>query len=117
MPVLRLMTRLNLVGCSTGISAGFAPRNILSTNSAARRNRSGKLGPYESRAVCGHFFAEKVHVGQSRFQCQSADCKLVFEEEWIAREVKRFHAIIERSKRWRDILWPGAGPSAARAIR
>jgi hypothetical protein len=28
--VLRLMTRSNLVGCSTGMSAGLAPRNILS---------------------------------------------------------------------------------------
>jgi hypothetical protein len=32
---------LNLVGCSTGISPGFAPRKILSTSSAVRRNRSG----------------------------------------------------------------------------
>jgi hypothetical protein len=29
--VLRLMMRSNLVGCSTGRSAGFAPRKILST--------------------------------------------------------------------------------------
>ena len=29
--VIRLMTRSNLVGCSTGRSAGFAPRRILST--------------------------------------------------------------------------------------
>jgi hypothetical protein len=43
--VVRLMTRSNLVGCSTGISAGFVPRRILSTNSAARRNRSVIFGP------------------------------------------------------------------------
>ena len=43
--VVRLMTRSNLVGCSTGISPGFVPRRILSTNSAARRNRSSKFGP------------------------------------------------------------------------
>jgi len=36
--VLRLMTRLNLVGCSTGISPGFTPCRILSVKSAARRN-------------------------------------------------------------------------------
>src|SRR5262249_7099520 len=36
--VVRLMTRLNLVGCSTGMSPGFVPRRILSTSSAARRN-------------------------------------------------------------------------------
>src|SRR5215813_691740 len=43
--VFRLMMRSNLVGCSTGISAGCAPRRILFTNSAARRDKSGKLAP------------------------------------------------------------------------
>src|SRR5262249_25580708 len=41
----RLMTSSNFVGCSTGISAGFVPRRILSTKSAARRYRSRKFGP------------------------------------------------------------------------
>src|SRR5258708_2297279 len=35
--VLRFMTRSNWVGCSTGISPGFVPRKILSTNSLALR--------------------------------------------------------------------------------
>jgi hypothetical protein len=39
--VLALMANSNLVGCSTGISPGFVPRRILSTMSAAFRNRSG----------------------------------------------------------------------------
>src|SRR5262249_32647583 len=43
--VVRLTTSSNFVGCSTGISAGFVPRRILSTCSAVRRNRSGMLGP------------------------------------------------------------------------
>ena len=43
--VVRLMTRSNLVGCATGRSEGFAPRRILSTYSAARRNWSGKFAP------------------------------------------------------------------------
>jgi hypothetical protein len=43
--VLRLMVRLNLVGCSTGRSPGFAPRRILSTYWEARRNRSCMSGP------------------------------------------------------------------------
>src|SRR5215475_14211993 len=34
--VLTLMTRSNLVGCSTGMSPGFAPRRILSTMPATR---------------------------------------------------------------------------------
>src|SRR5262249_59195496 len=41
--VVRLMMRSNLVGCSTGMSPGFAPRNILSAMSAARRNSAGKF--------------------------------------------------------------------------
>src|SRR5262245_1904588 len=39
----------NLVGCSTGKSPGFAPRRILSTYSAARRNRSALFAPYAMR--------------------------------------------------------------------
>jgi hypothetical protein len=39
--VLRLTTRSNLVGCSTGMSLGFVPCRILSTNSAVWRNRFG----------------------------------------------------------------------------
>jgi hypothetical protein len=35
--VLRLMTSSNLVGCSTGNSAGLAPRKMRSTYAAARR--------------------------------------------------------------------------------
>ena len=35
--VLRLIASSNVVGCSTGISAGFVPRRILSTNLAALR--------------------------------------------------------------------------------
>src|SRR5215813_5260431 len=43
--VVRLITRSHLVGCSTGNSATFVPRRILSTNSPARRNSAGRFGP------------------------------------------------------------------------
>jgi hypothetical protein len=43
--VFMLMINSNSVGCSTGRSAGLAPRRILSTKDVARRYRSGKLGP------------------------------------------------------------------------
>src|SRR5262245_40901439 len=36
--VVTLMTRSNLVGCSTGMSPGFAPCSILCTKSPTRRN-------------------------------------------------------------------------------
>ena len=39
--VFRLITSSNLVGCSTGRSAGFVPLRILSMYLAARRNKSG----------------------------------------------------------------------------
>src|SRR5262249_32870789 len=47
--VLRLITNSNLVGCSTGISAGFAPRRTLFTTSAARLHMFGQYGPKEIR--------------------------------------------------------------------
>src|SRR5262249_22866602 len=43
--VLRLMTSSNLVGCSTGRSAGLIPFRILSTWVAARRAKSLILAP------------------------------------------------------------------------
>src|SRR5437763_4547250 len=43
--VLRLITSSNFVGCSTGISAGFPPCKILTTNAAARRKESGPSAP------------------------------------------------------------------------
>jgi hypothetical protein len=43
--VFTLMTNSNLVGCSTGISAGFVPFRILSAISAALPNNAGKFGP------------------------------------------------------------------------
>ncbi len=43
--VFVLITSSNRIGCSTGRSAGLAPFRILSTKVAARRHRSGVLGP------------------------------------------------------------------------
>src|SRR5438067_1553234 len=43
--VFKLTSSSNLVGCSTGRSAGFAPFSILSTYVAARRFRSARFAP------------------------------------------------------------------------
>ena len=43
--VFRLITSSNWVGCSTGRSPGLAPLRILSTYTAARRQRSAAFGP------------------------------------------------------------------------
>src|SRR5262249_44055587 len=50
--VLRLMTSSYLVGACTGRSAGFSPRRMRSTYSAARRNKSLSSIPYERRPPC-----------------------------------------------------------------
>src|SRR5215831_1951730 len=47
--VLTLITSSNVVGCSTGRSAGLAPLSILSTWLAARRFKSARFGPYAKR--------------------------------------------------------------------
>src|SRR5262245_19081613 len=47
--VLRLMTNSNLVGCSTGKSAGLAPFRTLSTYQVERRTSSTRFGPYDMR--------------------------------------------------------------------
>src|SRR6516164_6801085 len=44
--VFKFMISSKWVGCSTGRSAGWAPLRILSTYTAALRNRSGYLGEY-----------------------------------------------------------------------
>src|SRR5438094_317933 len=47
--VFKFIKSSNLVGCSTGSSAGFAPLRILSTYVAERRYNSALDGPYEIR--------------------------------------------------------------------
>jgi hypothetical protein len=43
--VRKLTASSNVVGCSTGMSAGFVPLRTLSTRSAARRYLSGRRSP------------------------------------------------------------------------
>jgi hypothetical protein len=43
--VFKLTTSSNLVGCSTGVFSGLAPRKMLSVISAKRAKSDGKLGP------------------------------------------------------------------------
>ena len=78
--VFRLTMKSNLVGCSTGMSAGFAPRRILSTYSAARRNSSGKFGPIGHQASAFDIFPKAEHRRQPRASARSLMCtRLAFE--------------------------------------
>src|SRR6266851_135619 len=69
--VLRLITSSNLVGCSTGKSAGLAPLRILSTYVAARRNKSGKLGPYDMSPPRSTYSLDAYIAGSRLFAARS----------------------------------------------
>src|SRR6516165_10430914 len=79
--VLRLTTRSNLVGCSTGMSAGFVPRRILSTNSELdleRRAHGLNLfeEPDENRYLGLHHEPDAFDIGRNllkKLQPFSAD--------------------------------------------
>ena len=62
--VLRLTTSSNLVGCSTGMSAGFAPLRMRSTISAPRRHCS-RWSPGH-KAACLRELAVAVDSGQTQ---------------------------------------------------
>src|SRR5262249_36062319 len=59
--VFTLITSSNLVGCSTGRSAGRIPCKILCTYEAPRRNKSGRLAPYDMRPPATTFSLKKEH--------------------------------------------------------
>src|SRR5215472_11526132 len=90
--VVRLMTKSNLVGCSTGMSAGFAPRRILSTRSAARRNKSGKFAPQDIRPPTSTNSRKLCIVGS-----RSTSDK-------VLRRTRRVDPTLESRERGREIL-------------
>src|SRR5262249_33708035 len=69
--VRMLTTSSNLVGCSTGRSAGFAPRRILSVRRAARRQRSGRFGPYDMTPPSATRFDRPKTAGIFAFNAES----------------------------------------------
>src|SRR6516165_3501707 len=74
--VVRLIAKSHLVGCSTGNSATFVPRRILSTNSPARRNSAGRFGPHPCT------------------QRQGADANPVGIDERVADNVERLACLV-----------------------
>src|SRR5215831_12798475 len=96
--VVRLMTKSNLVGCSTGMSAGFAPRKILSTISAARRFRLAKFGPYDIKPPAS------TYCRQARSQCQNDDAHAMHVQHRVAGDIDCICMSLERLKRGHDIL-------------
>src|SRR5215471_7089978 len=64
--VLRFTINFNLVGCSIGRSAGFAPLRILSIYAAARFVMAMSSGPYASRAPASAITTVSLMVGIRR---------------------------------------------------
>jgi hypothetical protein len=76
------------------VSAETEIRQALST-------KGKRYGELDAPHLIVVLLAETVHVRQSRFERQGADCKLVVEEERIDREVRRFHTMSVAGL-WRD---------------
>lgn len=73
--VFKLITSSNLVGCSTGSSAGCAPFRILSMYHAARRKLSsitGCIGHQGTAPLLSHFLRASNAVGSLWQGLQSA---------------------------------------------
>src|SRR6266540_5122862 len=72
--VLRLITSANLVGCSMGRSAGFAPFRILSTYTAASPAMSTKLAPYAMSPPASTYSRNAKLVGSRFFRASCVIC-------------------------------------------
>jgi hypothetical protein len=78
------------------MSAGFVARRILSTCSAARRNRCGKFVPYRNQcAVCDEL-ANGTHRRQSRVRRKLNNLRPVNVGERVADHEERLLPPLER---------------------
>jgi hypothetical protein len=103
--VVRLMTRSNLVGCSTGMSPGLVPRRIRSTMSAARRKQIGEIGSVRHETAGLNIIAGIKDRRQPRAERKSDNARAVGGKEGIAHDVKRVLGL-ERRKSGRNVLRP-----------
>src|SRR6516162_5533304 len=62
--VVRFTIKSNLIGCSIGISPGFAPFKILSTKSPARLYRSGRFAPQDIKPAASTNSRKGSDVGR-----------------------------------------------------
>ena len=104
--VVRLTTRSNLVGCSTGRSAGFVPRKILSTD----RQRAGIAWPSLIHRTSGLPLRQIPEQCASsavvQTQRQSVDTNSVGAHKWVGDDIKRLHMTLHRLERESDVLGP-----------
>jgi len=100
--VVRLTTRSNSVGCSTGMLPGLAPRRILSTKSAVRRNSAGKFGPHKTAGL--HDSASVTNRRQPQTERKGGDSSAIGVNESIFDDIKRVRLIFESFECGSDVL-------------
>src|SRR6185295_8492133 len=102
--VLRLTTSSNFVGCSTGRSAGFAPRKNLVNELCSSAEQVGDVCSIGYQTACFGILSNAVHRRQPRAQCQGVDVNPVAARERVSDDIKRLHAAPKRLEAGRDIL-------------
>ena len=104
--VLRLITKLELVDCSTGRSAGFVPRRILSAYSAARRYMPEKFTPYETRPPTSTYSRNAKLVGNRLSFAKLRDLSAAAKD---GRKLQRHNRFGTRprgnAKRILEVIW------------
>ena len=102
--VFRLITRSNLVGCSTGRSAGFAPLRILSTNNAARRQYIVEIRGVRHQPAGFDIAPQRIHGGEpigSR-PAQRPDCARLAAPRHLPQATRRREQLLRRRMRVRS---------------
>ena len=102
--VVRLITRSNLVGCSTGMSAGLVPRKILSIMSAERLKRSTKFEPSDVEAADVEPFARGEHGRQPRGQGQCGDAESIRRQQPVVGDIEPIRTPLEAFHSRHDLL-------------
>src|SRR5262249_55048295 len=102
--VVRLMTRSNLVGCSTGMSPGFAPRRILSTYSAAPPEQAGKVWSIGHQTSGDNVLSDNVSCWQSRDEGQGVYLDAIADHKRVADDIEGVCTVLHRVEGGRNVF-------------
>src|SRR5262245_29492101 len=97
------MTRSNLVGCSTGISPGFAPQNLVDKIGGASK-QVGNVWSVGHQTSRFDVLPDIVNRRQSRGERQGIDSDPVGDYERVANNIECLRAALERLEGGCDIL-------------
>src|SRR5262249_43236945 len=102
--VVRLMMRSNLVGCSTGRSAGFAPRRILVHVFGGAPEHTREIWSIAHQTSGLDVFPKIVHRRQSRAECKGVDANPIGVKVCVRRDKECVCVVLQRLKGGHDIL-------------